>query len=67
MNRDNHRIACFLLAVEDRKTKNVVGVYQVNVSCWTGLESYALPLLVVLAMRRLLSANDIRMSTTPCT
>lgn len=66
MNRNDHRIVCIILAMEDRIIKNTMGVCQVDLSTWTRLESYMLPLLVALAMRLLLYVNDIRMSKTTC-
>ena len=59
-------MVCIILATEDRRTKKTVGVYQADLSSWTRLKLYMLPLLVALAMRLLLYTNDIRVSKTPC-
>ena len=64
MNRNDHGMVYIILATEDRRTKKIVGMYQADLSPWTRLKSYKLPLLVALAMRLLLYTNDIRISKT---
>lgn len=61
MNRDDRGMVCTILAMEDKKIKNAVGVYQVDLSSWTRLKLYTLPLLVALAMRLPLYPSDMRM------
>lgn len=61
MSRDDHGTVCTTLAMGDQKIKNTVGVYQVDLSSWTRLKLYMLPLLVALAMRLPLYPSDMRM------
>ena len=46
MNRNDHGMVYIILAKEDRRTKKTVGMYQADLSPWTRLKSYKLPLLV---------------------
>lgn len=62
MSRDDHGAVCIILAMEDQELKTAVGVYQADLSSWTRLKLYTLPLLVALAMRLPLHPSDMRMS-----